>query len=413
MEIHVERVMAAVPERVMRALTDPGELSRWACERAEVGAERFLLTGPNVATGAMGGRLLERAPDRLRIEWLLGGQPSEVEIALEAVPQTGNPPADFTRVRIAHRAIPGGVLTARYQQESWECVWVLLLRHLTGWVERAEAVGPFDYARPFGATVRQSVTMDAPRARVWRALTDPTVRSRWLTVPLGRELEREEGRRLVCEFDLNQPPTTVTWLLEELEGSRTRVTVIEEGLTWEGIDDHIGWHDYLVALYQETQPPLIRQTIWIKAAPAKVWRYVASQEGLRRWFAGNIRFQPEVGAPVTFEEHGGELRGRVTVLEPERKLAFTWTEPGAPGWSTEPEPLLLTMDVTPENGGTRVTLTHSGFENLPEAIWLSQYGSYRRGWAYGTTLPGLKQLVEAEAGVSGLDEGRSYCEDRP
>lgn len=403
MEIQVERIMAAVPDRVMRALTDPAELGQWACERAEVGADRFLLTGPTVVTGALGGRLLERTADRLHIEWPLGGRPSLVEVDLEAVPQSGNPPADFTRVRITHREIPAGVLTARYQRESWECVWVLLLRHLTGWVERAEAVGPFEYTRPFGSTVSQTVTMDAPPARVWRALTDPAIRSRWLTVPLGRELQREEGRSLVCEFDLNQPPTTLTWLLEEMPGNRTRVTVTEEGLTWEGIDDHVGWQDYLVALYQETQPPLIRQTIQINAPPAKVWRYVASEAGLRSWFAGNIRFEPQVGAPVAFEEHGGELRGRVTALEPERKLAFTWTELGSPGWPREPEPLLLTIELLPEHGGTRVTITHAGFENLPEAIRPSQYASYQRGWAYGTTLPGLKQIIEeaydAAAGI--------------
>lgn len=396
MEIQVERVMAAIPERVMRALTDPGELNRWGCERAEVGADRFLLTGRTVPTGALGGRLTERTGDRLCFEWLLGGQVSTVEVILEAVPQSGNPPADFTRVRIAHRVVPEGVLTARYQQKSWECAWALWLRLLTGWVERAEAPSHFDYTGPFGRTVVQSVTIAAPPARVWRALTDPELRNRWLTVPLGRELRREEGRLLVCEFDLNQPPTAVTWQLEALPGEKTRVTVREEGLTWEGIDDHIGWHEYLVALYQETQPALIRQTITINASPARVWRYVASEAGLRRWFAGNIRFEPVIGAPVAFEEHGGELRGRVTALEPERQLVFTWTELGSPGWPQSPEPLLLTIDLVPEDDGTRVTITHSGFENLPEAIRPGQYSSYQRGWAYGTTLPGLKQIIEEE-----------------
>lgn len=397
MEIRAERTMAAVPDRVMRALTDPAELTRWGCERAEVDGATFRLTGATLPTGALGGRLLERAKDRLRFEWVLSGAISTVDLVLEAVPQKGNPPADFTRVRINHQEVPGDALPARWPKESWECAWVLWLRHLTGWVERAEAPGPFRYDSTFGQTLERSLVMEAPAPRIWRALVEPELRQRWLTVPLGKELRREEGRMLVCEFGLgDEPVTTVTWLLEPVEGGRTRVTVREEGITWQGIDNHLGWHDFLVALYQETQPPLIRQSILINASPAKVWRYVASQEGLRRWFAANIRFEPQLGAPVAFEAHGGELRGRVTALEPERKLAFTWTELGAPGWSVDPEPLLLTVELAPEDGATRVTITHAGFENLPEAIRPSQYASYQRGWSYGGTLPGLKQIIEGE-----------------
>lgn len=397
MEIQVERVMAANPAKVMRALTDPDQLVRWSCEQAEVGEASFRLTGPTLPTGALGGRLLERTADRLRFEWPLGGNPSLVELSLEAVPQTGNPPADFTRVRVAHHDVPKGALAARWPEDSWQCAWALWLRHLTGWVERAEAAGPFAYTGPFNRTVERTLEMDAPAHRIWRALTEPELRQRWLTVPLGKELRREEGRLLACEFALgDEPATTVTWTVEELPGNRSRVTVREDGLTWEAIDNHLGWHDYLVALYQETQQPLIRQTIHIHASPAKVWRYVATEAGLRRWFAGKIRFRPELGAPVAFESHGGKLQGRVTTLEPERKLAFTWTELDAPGWPVDPEPLLLTVELVPEDGGTRVTITHAGFENLPEAIRSGQYASYQRGWSYGTTLPRLKQIIEEE-----------------
>jgi len=99
--------------------------------------------------------------------------------------------------------------------------------------------------------VRTSRRIAAAPERVWRALVDPAVRQRWLTVPLGPELRREEGRLLVCAFELEQPPTTVTWRLEPLPGGRTRVTVREEGLTCESIDNHLGWHDYLIALALE------------------------------------------------------------------------------------------------------------------------------------------------------------------
>lgn len=379
----------------MRALTEPGELTRWSCEEATCDSGTYRLIGRALPLGAMGGRLLEQGADRLQFAWPLGSTETMVTLTLEPVPQSGNPPANFTRVQVLHTGVPAEVLSARWPAESWACIWSLWLRHLAGWVERAEVVGPFhDWAGPFGRTVERSLELEASPERVWAAISDPAIRQRWLTVPLGQELRREEGRLLVTEFALDGQRTTVTWQLEALSGGRTRVTVREEGLTWAGIDNQVGWHEYLVALHEETAPPLIRQTTWIKASPSKVWPYVASQEGLRRWLSGNIEFEPVIGAPVAFFEHGGGLRGRVVALEPERRLAFTWTELDAPGWQQDPGPTLLTITLSPEAGGTRVTLTHSGFENLPEAIWLSQFGSYQRGWSYGATMPRLKQVVE-------------------
>jgi|GEM_PF-1211943 len=409
MEIRVERVVAAVPDRVMRTLTDPAALANWACDEAQM-TDSFLLKGRSVPLGQMGGPILERTNERLTFQWPMGGGPSPtdqptdqptcsiVQIGLEGVPQKGNPPADFTRVVIQHTQIPAGALGARWEKESWEAIWSLWLRHLAGWLERADARGHFDYSAPCGRTVEQSILVDAPTARVWRALTDPAVRERWLSVPLGQELQREEGRLLVCEFPLDNPPTTLTWRLEAVSDGQTRVTIREEGLTWAGLDNHIGWQEFLVALHEEVAPLLVRQSMLIKGAPARVWRYVATQEGLRRWFAENIRIEPHVGGAIAFEEHGGAVRGKVVALEPERRLAFTWTEEGAPGWSQDPAPLLLTIDLVPvpEQGGTRVTITHGGFESLPEAIRLREFGSYQRGWAYGTTLPTLQQIIEED-----------------
>lgn len=396
MEIRVERLIAAVPERVLRALTEPGELVQWACKEAQVSAETYRLLGPMLPDGSLGGALHERTEQRLRFAWPLPGGSSQVELTVTAAPQGGHPPADFARVCIVHRQVPEQALPeASDQAESWHCIWTLWLRQLQLWVERAEVVGQFDYTALKGVPIERQLTMASGPERVWGALTRPDLRRRWLTVELGPELRRTEGQEITFAFSAGGPRTTeVTWRLEPVaDGQQTLVTVREEGAIAGAFDQHLGWHDYLVALYHETARPLIRQTEWIKAPPERVWPYVATQEGLRRWFSSQIDFEPSEGASWTTRAHGGVLSGKVLALEPPRRLVFSWTEQGV-GWP-EPEPLVLTLELLPEAGGTRVVLTHAGFENLPEAIRTREFGGYQRGWA-GDSLLGLKQLSEVD-----------------
>lgn len=57
-------------------------------------------------------------------------------------------------------------------------------------------------------------------------------------------------------------------------------------------------------------------------------------------------------------------------------------------------PTLVTIRLGPHHGGTHVTLVHSGFEHLPEAIARAAYEGYRGGWTSDGDLERLKQLVE-------------------
>lgn len=392
-EVKAERVIAAIPSRTARALTSPEQLMRWCCEQAIVTADTYRLSGRTILGGELGGRLLSARETGLQFEWPLAGAVSIVTITLAAEPQSGNPPADFTRVTVHHAGIPEGALAdLKFPQETWECVWVLWLRNLRLWLERAES-SQFDFAASAPKAVERSLVMDGAPEQIWQALTNPDLRRRWLAgLQFGEVLEREEGRYLL--FDWPQyGPSQVGWRLEPLSDGRTLVTVREEKAQV-GLEPLLGWHDYLVALYQETARPLIRQTEWIKASPAKVWRFLATQEGMRRWWNPGILFEPRVGGRVSFDAHGSTLSGKVRAYEADRKLAFSWTEEGM-GWP-DTEPLLLTLELTEERGGTRIHLTHSGFENLPEAVRPKELASYQRGWSYGSTLPRLKQMIEQE-----------------
>lgn len=62
-------------------------------------------------------------------------------------------------------------------------------------------------------------------------------------------------------------------------------------------------------------------------------------------------------------------RGEYRVLEPGRRLAFTWSSP-----ITGPRPTLVTIELSPHEDGTRLVLIH---ESLPSDDSATRH---RRGW---------------------------------
>ena len=253
MDIRIERRVGAAPDRVMQALIDPTELLVWCCETAKVGDGAYRLQGKAVPQTAMGGTLLERTERVLRFAWTLRTVPASGEASVVEV--TLDPVDGGTVVRLSHTGVPKGALPGnRWEKDSWECVWYIWLRLLGGWVERREVVGQFDYSAPVQALpfVRQ-LMMPVAADRIWRALVDEEVRQRWLTVPLGEELSRQEGRQITFDWPMPEGPDQerITWALEPQGADATLVTLRHHGLPVSLWDLEVGWHDYLVALYQE------------------------------------------------------------------------------------------------------------------------------------------------------------------
>ena len=120
-----------------------------------------------------------------------------------------------------------------------------------------------DFTNP-DAEIRLSIVIDAPREKVFRALTDPEVMAKWFSLPsskppvveprvggtydLGwtyemygkqvtagttRILDIVENERLVTDWldwrgDATRKPQRLAWLLENV-GGKTKVTLVHDG----------------------------------------------------------------------------------------------------------------------------------------------------------------------------------------
>lgn len=287
--------LAAEPERVFRALTEPGELRRWFCEHADIelrvgGAFRFWgkhTYGTPTRQGATQ-RILKLEPGTaISFSWDLAGQPSEVTLRLAPRGAGETPPggapagnAPGTTLEGAHHfATAPAIGRARELVEDlWRLACSNLQQHLSG--GDGLLLPDFTAAHP---EVRVSILIDAPRERVFAALMNPEVLNRWIasaaqvepraggkytygwTYQIGgrdvlggptRILEMVENERLVTDWpdwrgDPAVPTQKVAWLLESV-GSKTRVTVVHTGFvrTSDVSDYPFGWLGFLKQLQQ-------------------------------------------------------------------------------------------------------------------------------------------------------------------
>jgi uncharacterized protein YndB with AHSA1/START domain len=123
--------------------------------------------------------------------------------------------------------------------------------------------------------------------------------------------------------------------------------------------------------------PEVVRSIEIPAPPSGVWRWLSTQEGLRRWIAPDIEIDLRVGGAYRMLGADGRTRisGTVVELVPEGRLVLSWLEEDS-GW-VHPARLVVTLE--PIASGTRVGLVHDGFAGIGKPTWAATLEAYERG----------------------------------
>jgi uncharacterized protein YndB with AHSA1/START domain len=136
-------------------------------------------------------------------------------------------------------------------------------------------------------------------------------------------------------------------------------------------------------------PDRIEKQIVLRAPIARVWRAVSDSKQFGTWFGAALadrQFVPgaHVRAPITSKgyEHI-TLDIRIERVEPPHLLEYRW-HPHAidPSVDYEQEPTTLVIFRLEEiEEGTRLTVTESGFDALPEHRRADAYRGNEGGWA--------------------------------
>lgn len=121
-------------------------------------------------------------------------------------------------------------------------------------------------------------------------------------------------------------------------------------------------------------------------APAIVWKAITEKEEMKLWYFNLEEFKPEVGFEFSFRG-GTEQRKylhncRITEVVKSKKLCHTWSYEGISGET------ILCFEIEPTETGTKLQLTHSGFETFPKDNADLDPKNFEQGWTFilGTSL---------------------------
>lgn len=292
--------------------------------------------------------------------------------------------------------------------------------------------------------VERSIWIDAPREQVWQAITDPAGLAQWLLPPaLGAEMKRVddilfvsmggmeiplaildtvEAPKLVRSRGLPDRVVTIAFMLEE-ENAGTQITVTMNGFellpadarqdriapsgaAWEKALANLNAHvsgtslpfpeGYVAALFgfrRESEKSFaVERSIWIAAPQERVWRAVTDPIQIEKWFSPGMSWKLtalEVGGrlfipdPETGEETNVQV---VQLVEPPRRFVLQ-ALPVSPGASDSTTYLLQE-----EQNGTRLTVTHAGYEFMPEdGRWSAME---QNAFGFGMMVENIRAVVE-------------------
>ena len=140
-------------------------------------------------------------------------------------------------------------------------------------------------------------------------------------------------------------------------------------------------------------PDRIERTMELPHPPQKVWTALTTAEGLSSWFGdvAEIDLRPGGAARMTWTEENFTAHLRVERVEPPVAFGYTWVISGLP--EEDPRRTYVEFRLEPVAAGTRLTVTESGFAQLPEDIYRKAFDGNTEGW--GKELGDLAAYLDA------------------
>ena len=137
----------------------------------------------------------------------------------------------------------------------------------------------------------------------------------------------------------------------------------------------------------------VERTIWINAPRERVWSAITDSAQIQQWWGGGDYWEItalHVGATIKFGDPNDLMVASVAVVDPPREFSIRW--PPQPQYHNIN--MYTSFVLAEENGGTRVTVSETGFEGLPDDLRQKRMDQTSKG--YATVLANLKALLERE-----------------
>lgn len=120
--------------------------------------------------------------------------------------------------------------------------------------------------------------------------------------------------------------------------------------------------------------PVMVKTIYLKADPEKVWRYITKKDKLAQWFHETDRDLDEKASFQYYSFHDDKedrklMWGDILEVDPPNKLVHTFTHQWLEGVITT-----VTWELVAVEGGTQLTMTHDGITAFGELT------GHDKGW---------------------------------
>lgn len=118
------------------------------------------------------------------------------------------------------------------------------------------------------------------------------------------------------------------------------------------------------------EPPLVT-SVWIDAAPERVFPYFTDADRLTRWLGQAAEIDPTPGGRFAVDISNRQVRGSYLELAPPHRVVFSWGDAGSA--ELPPGASRVEVELAASAGGTTVTLVHHGLAGAVRA-------DHARGW---------------------------------